>query len=158
MASSTCSGCYGALMFLDLDNFKFLNDTHGHGVADLLLIEVADRLKSCVREVDTVARFGGDEYVVMMSEVDVDKSESRSSAESVAKKIRIALSEPYLLTVEREGHSDRTVTHWCTASIGIVLFRAHDASQDDILSWADAAMYEAKEAVRNSIRFYDVEN
>ena len=76
MAASKRSGCYGAVMFLDLDNFKPLNDTHGHEVGDLLLIEVVDRLKSCVREMDTVARFGGDEFVVMLSELDVDKAES----------------------------------------------------------------------------------
>jgi len=89
-----------------------------------------------------------------MSEVDVDKSESRSLAESVAEKIRIVLSEPYRLTIPQEGIPDCSITHQCTASIGIVLFHDHEASQDDILRWADAAMYEAKEAGRNLIRFY----
>lgn len=155
MAASVRSGCYGALMFLDLDHFKQINDSHGHGVGDLLLIEAADRLKSCVREVDTVARFGGDEFVVIISELAADKSESRSLAENVAEKIRIALSEPYLLRVEHEGATDCFIEHHCAASIGIVLFINHDDRQCDILRWADAAMYKAKEAGRNLIRFYD---
>ena len=155
MAASKRSGCYGALMFLDLDNFKPLNDTHGHVVGDLLLIEVADRLKSCVREMDTVARFGGDEFVVMLGDLTADKAESTSQAEIVAEKIRISLSEPYLLTMKREGKADTTIEHHCTASIGVALFIGHEASQDNILKWADAAMYQAKEAGRNLIMFYD---
>ncbi|MBC8006648.1 MAG: diguanylate cyclase [Prolixibacteraceae bacterium] len=154
LAASARSGCYGALMFLDLDNFKSLNDAHGHGVGDLLLIEAADRLKSCVREVDTVARFGGDEYVVMISEIDVDKSESRSSAESVAEKIRSTLAIPFVLKIKPNGSAHHAVEHHCTASIGIVLFVDHEGTLDDILRWADTAMYQAKEAGRNLIRFY----
>ena len=94
-AASKRSGCYGALMFLDLDNFKPLNDTHGHDVGDLLLIEVAHRITSCVREMDTVARFGGDEFVVMLSELNVDKELSVAQAGNVAEKIRTTLAEPY---------------------------------------------------------------
>ena len=155
MAASKRSSCYGALMFLDLDNFKPLNDTHGHVVGDLLLIEVADRLKACVREVDTVARFGGDEFVVMLSDLNPDKAESTLQAEIVAEKIRIRLAEPYLLTIRHEGKADSTVEHLCTVSIGVTLFLNHVADQDDILKWADAAMYQAKDAGRNSIRFHD---
>jgi diguanylate cyclase (GGDEF)-like protein/PAS domain S-box-containing protein len=156
MAASKRSGCYCALMFLDLDNFKLLNDTRGHVVGDLLLIEAADRLKSCVREMDTVARFGGDEFVVILSDLSADKRESVSRAEIVAEKIRIALSEPYLLTIKYEGKADTTTEHYCTASIGVTLFINHESSQDDILKWADTAMYQTKEAGRNSIRFYDL--
>lgn len=156
MTASKRSGCYGALMFLDLDNFKPINDTHGHVVGDLLLIEAADRLKSCVREMDTVARFGGDEFVVMLSDLNADKAESTSQAEIVAEKIHIALSGSYLLTIKHEGKTDTTVEHHCTASIGVTLFNNNqEASQDEILKWADAAMYQAKEAGRNLIRFYD---
>jgi diguanylate cyclase (GGDEF)-like protein/PAS domain S-box-containing protein len=154
MAASKRSVRYSALMFLDLDNFKPLNDTHGHVVGDLLLIEVADRLKNCVREMDTVARFGGDEFVVILSDLNADKAESTSQAKTVAEKIRNTLSEPYLLTIKHEGKVDGTVKHHCTASIGVVMFINHEASQDDILKWADAAMYQAKEAGRNLIRFY----
>jgi diguanylate cyclase (GGDEF)-like protein/PAS domain S-box-containing protein len=155
MAISKRSACYGALIFLDLDNFKSLNDTQGHVVGDLLLVEAAARLRDCVREADTVARFGGDEFVVMLSELSEDQAAATVHAEVVAEKIRISLSEPYVLTVRHEGNADTTVTHRCTASIGVALFGKQDTSQDDILKWADAAMYKAKVAGRNSIRFHD---
>lgn len=155
MAASVRSGCYGALMFLDLDNFKPLNDAYGHVVGDLLLIEAAHRLNGCVREMDTVARFGGDEFVVMLSELHADRDESISQARVVAEKIRSALSEPYWLTFGHEGVKEVTVEHYCTASIGLVMFLGHEGSQNDILKWADAAMYLAKKAGRNSIRIYD---
>ena len=155
MSASKRSGCFGAVMFLDLDNFKPLNDTHGHATGDLLLIEAAERLRSCVREIDTVARFGGDEFVVMISELCRDKFESAAQAETVAEKIRDALSAPYHLTAQREEQADVSVEHRCTVSIGVVVFIDHKGSQADILKWADAAMYQAKEAGRNTIRFYD---
>jgi diguanylate cyclase (GGDEF)-like protein/PAS domain S-box-containing protein len=150
------SGLYSALIFLDLDNFKPLNDAHGHGAGDLLLIEVANRLKSCVREIDTVARIGGDEFVVLLSQLNVDKAESNSQAGIVAEKIRIALAQPYRLTLNHEEKEAATVEHRCSASIGVVVYINHEGSQDEILQWADTAMYEAKEAGRNSIRFYDL--
>ena len=155
MTASKRTNCYGAVMVLDLDNFKSLNDTHGHLVGDLLLIEVARRLTACVRDMDTVARFGGDEFVVMLSNLSSDKTESTSQAGSIAEKIRLALSAPYRLTVSNEGKSDTLVEHQCSASIGVVLFFNHDASQDDILKWADAAMYRAKGEGRNTFRFHD---
>lgn len=146
---------HGALMFLDLDNFKSLNDTHGHMAGDLLLIDAANRLKSCVREGDTVARFGGDEFVVLLSDLNADKAELASRTEIVAEKIRAALSEPYLLAIRHDGKADTTFEHHCTASIGVVLLINNEASPDDIVKWADAAMYQAKQAGRNSIRFND---
>jgi diguanylate cyclase (GGDEF)-like protein len=155
MASSKRSGSYGALMFLDLDNFKPLNDSHGHAIGDLLLIEVANRLKSCVREIDTVARFGGDEFVVLISELNTDKAQSVSQAGMVAEKIRSVLAEPYLLNIP--GHDAKpasTVEHRCTASIGVVVFVNHEEQQSEILKWADIALYQAKNAGRNSIKFY----
>jgi len=155
VAANKRSGCYGTVMFLDLDNFKSLNDAYGHAVGDLLLIEAADRLKSCVREMDTVGRFGGDEFVVMISELDVDRSESAAEAGFIAEKIRAALAKPYVLQVEHEGAAKTTVEHHCTASIGVALFGKHEASEEDILKRADAAMYQAKEAGCNLIRFYD---
>ena len=151
MATNKRSGLYGALMILDLDNFKPLNDAQGHQVGDLLLIEAADRLKACVREMDTVARFGGDEFVVMVSEIGADKDDSTEQARNVAEKIRIALSEPYRLTVKHDGKAETTITHQCTASIGVALFSNHEASPNDVLKWADEAMYRAKDAGRNSI-------
>ena len=155
MAASKRSACYCTLMILDLDNFKPLNDTHGHLVGDLLLIEVARRLTRCVREMDTVGRFGGDEFVVMLSELNTDKALSTSQAQTVAEKICLSLSEPYFLTVHHEGLSDTVVTHRCTASIGAVIFIDNETPQDDIIKWADAAMYRAKEEGGNTVRFYE---
>jgi diguanylate cyclase (GGDEF)-like protein/PAS domain S-box-containing protein len=153
MAASARSGLYAAVMFIDLDNFKPLNDTHGHEVGDLLLIEVAARMKNCVREMDTVARVGGDEFVVMISELGPDKAESTIQAGLIAEKIRVALAQPYVLAVNRDGLT--TVEHHCSASIGVVLFNNHEVGQDDIINRADRAMYEAKESGRNWIRFYE---
>ncbi|MER2545095.1 MAG: GGDEF domain-containing protein, partial [Candidatus Accumulibacter phosphatis] len=155
MAASKRSACYGALMFIDLDNFKPVNDRHGHEVGDLLLIEAANRLKTCVREADTVARFGGDEFVVMLGDLHTDRIESSAQAAVVADKIRIRLSEPYLLTIRLEGRTDTTIEHHCTASIGVTLFLDHEVSRDDILKRADTGMYQAKAAGRNVIRFHD---
>ena len=154
MAASKRSGVFAALMFLDLDNFKPLNDTHGHGVGDLLLIEVARRLSACVREMDTVARFGGDEFVVMLGELHASRAESTEQARAVAEKVRTCVAAPYRLTVSQDGQSESMVEHHCTASIGVVVFANHDNTQADILKWADAAMYQAKEAGRNTIRFH----
>jgi len=151
-AGSLRSGCYVALMFLDLDNFKPLNDMHGHEVGDCLLIEVADRLTSCVRQMDTVARFGGDEFVVMLSELHEDHARSVAQAQAIAEKIRVLLSAPYVLSIAHEGKPDVLVEHHCTASIGMVLFLDHRVSQSDILMRADLAMYQAKKAGGNAIR------
>lgn len=155
MAASKRRGFHCALMFLDLDNFKPLNDTHGHEVGDLLLIEAADRLKTSVRETDTVARIGGDEFVVMLRDLHADLGEAISHTRMGAEKIRIALSNPYSLTIRHEGKADTVVQHHCTVSIGVAMFKAQEATQEDILKWADAAMYEAKEAGRNLVRFHD---
>ncbi|MDD2309536.1 MAG: diguanylate cyclase, partial [Desulfuromonadaceae bacterium] len=154
MAVSKRKGCYCALMFLDLDNFKPINDTHGHIAGDLLLIEVAERLKRCVREMDTIARFGGDEFIVILSELKTDEGESTQQTRIVAEKIRTTLAVPYQLTVNYEGKPSTSVEHSCTVSIGVALFQGHKASQDDLLKWADVSMYKAKEAGGNSIKFY----
>lgn len=145
---------YGALMFMDLDNFKPLNDAHGHEAGDKLLIEVATRLKKCVREMDTVARIGGDEFVVMLAELDTDESLSRQQAEKVSEKIRAALSEPYCIDVTDEEGVTVTVEHYCTASIGVVLFKGTSLSKEEVIKLADDAMYQAKNAGRNKIIFY----
>ena len=155
MAFSKRSGRYNALMFLDLDDFKTLNDTLGHHVGDLLLIEMARRIGSCVREADTVARFGGDEFVVLLNELDKDKTEATTQARTVAEKINVALSSPYVLKVTQEGKKETAIEQHCTASIGVVVFPYQEGSQEDIMKWADTAMYQAKESGRNLIRFYD---
>jgi diguanylate cyclase (GGDEF)-like protein/PAS domain S-box-containing protein len=154
MAASKRNNLYGALMFLDLDNFKSLNDSHGHDAGDLLLLDVAERLKDCVRETDTVARIGGDEFVVMLGDLDADKALSTDLAIAVAEKIRIALAIPYVLNVKHDRKADQMIEHHCTASIGVMLFIDHEATQEDVLKWADAAMYQAKEDGRNRVRVH----
>ena len=115
---------------------------------------MANRLKSCVREVDTVSRFGGDEFVVMVNELGSDKAKSTIQAQIVAEKVRLTLSEPYKLTIKQDEKPEITIEHHCTASIGVTIFGDCKASQDDILKTADSAMYEAKLAGGNLIRLY----
>jgi diguanylate cyclase (GGDEF)-like protein/PAS domain S-box-containing protein len=153
MMKSKRTGCHGALIFLDLDNFKPLNDTHGHEVGDQLLIEVAARISGCVRELDTVARFGGDEFVVMLAELYEDRQQSREQACAVAEKIRTALAAPYLLSRKSDTGEAQVVEHSCTASIGVVLFWGQESSSAALLKQADAAMYQAKASGRNRICF-----
>lgn len=154
-ALATCrrSGRCGALMFLDLDNFKPLNDAHGHEVGDLLLIEAANRLRGGVREMDTLSRFGGDEFVAVACNLDPDKNIARTEAGLIAEKIRISLSEPYRLITSTGIHFE----HRCTVSIGVTLFFDSEASLGNILKSADIAMYQAKDAGRNSIQFRDID-
>ncbi|MDP2098218.1 MAG: EAL domain-containing protein [Methylobacter sp.] len=145
---------HGALMFLDLDNFKALNDTLGHDRGDQLLIEVGRRLQSCVREADTVARLGGDEFVVMLEFLDQQRPEAIAQAHAVAEKIRSSLAELYLLKSGLETHTDSFVEHYSTGSIGFVLFMGHETSSEELLKRADLAMYQAKQAGRNTIRAF----
>ncbi|ADI29875.1 EAL domain-containing protein [Methylotenera versatilis] len=139
-------GWGGALLFLDLDHFKTLNDTLGHDVGDLLLRQVADRLTDCVREGDTVARLGGDEFVVMLEDLSKHPLEAAGQAETIANKILISISQPYQL-----GAS----AYQTTASIGVVLFSENEHSQDVLLKHADIAMYQAKKMGRNTLCFFD---
>jgi diguanylate cyclase (GGDEF)-like protein/PAS domain S-box-containing protein len=157
ISASKRNNRYAALMFIDLDNFKPLNDKHGHDAGDNLLVEVARRIVSCVRELDTVARFGGDEFVVMLSELDSDRTTSVEQASVVAEKIRQSLGEVYRLKVEKKKNSKAyVVEHHCTASIGVVLFNNHGVTQEDLIKLADAAMYKAKSAGRNQVCFADI--
>lgn len=155
LAASKRSGRYGALMFLDLDNFKPLNDQHGHDVGDLLLMEAARRIVHCVRAEDTVARFGGDEFVVMLKELDADRLTSATQANAVAEKIRAAVSAPYRLELLQAENGKTAIEHHCTTSIGIVMFLNHESAREDLLKWADIGMYQAKAAGRNTISFYE---
>ena len=154
LAANKRSGHFGALLFLDLDNFKELNDHQGHAAGDALLVEVARRLAGCVREEDTIARFGGDEFVVVLARLDTDRGQAEELATGVAQKIRSSLALPYQLTVARHGQDDAVVSHRCSASIGLVVF-ASDAYPADIMKWADAAMYQAKAAGRNQVRLFE---
>lgn len=146
---------YAAMLFIDLDNFKPLNDEYGHDSGDLLLQEVAQRISQCVREVDTVARFGGDEFIVILSELATDRAQSTALANGVAEKIRAALSAPYVLQIQGSAMRAMTVEHHCTASVGAVLFNHQTGSDTDIVKWADLAMYQAKAAGRNRVQFSD---
>lgn len=145
LASSTRSGRQGALLFLDLDKFKTLNDTHGHDTGDLLLQHVAQRLSTCIREGDTVARLGGDEFVLMLVDLSTILDESTTQAEAVGQKILSLLNQPYDLN---------GIKHKSSASIGVTLFSNHQSTPFELLKQADLAMYEAKAAGRNTIRFY----
>lgn len=145
---------FGAVLVLDLDNFKVLNDTQGHSAGDMLLIEVAKRLTHCVREMDTVARFGGDEFVVMLGGLSTDKAESISLSRTIAEKIRVSLAEPYVLNTPNTGVDNRQVLHRCSASIGGVIFMGSEITLTDILELADAAMYQAKKSGGNGFRLH----
>jgi len=137
---------YGAVLFIDLDRFKAINDTFGHDYGDLLLIEVAARIKSCVREMDTVARLGGDEFAVLIEEVSEDEEEALRKIGHVAEKIREAFTRPYQIN----GHEFDS-----SPSIGINLYRGNGEPVEVLLRHADIAMYQAKKAGRNVVRFFD---
>ncbi len=138
---------YGAVLFMDIDHFKLLNDTKGHNIGDLLLIQVARRLQDCLRDGDTVGRLGGDEFILILENLDQDPHQSAALAKTVAEKILAAMSQPYLL----EGYGYAT-----SASIGISLFCGEEHTVDELLARADSAMYAAKSAGRNTHRFYDM--
>lgn len=146
LAYSARSGRQGALLFLDLDNFKTLNDTLGHDVGDLLLQQVAKRLTTCVRKGDTVARLGGDEFVVLLEDLEEHPIEAAAQTEEIGEKVLNILSQPYQLTMHRYS---------ITSSIGATLFNDHQSGVDELLKQADIAMYQAKKAGRNSLRFFD---
>ena len=138
----------GAVLFIDLDNFKTLNDTLGHAYGDVLLKQVADRLTECVRETDTVARLGGDEFVVLLCDLSHDPLDASEKARQIGEKIRVSLANRY----ELEQHE-----HICTPSIGVTMF--HDGNEDveEVLKQADIAMYEAKGSGRNTLCFFDAQ-
>lgn len=142
------SAMYGALLFMDLDNFKSLNDTKGHVLGDLLLIEVAKRLRACVRDSDTVARLGGDEFVVILDDLHQDEMQATEQAGRIAAKISLMLHQPY--------HLNQWI-HRSSASIGVALFGHGKASSEELIQNADTAMYQAKKAGRNTVCFFDEE-
>lgn len=137
---------HSAILFIDLDNFKTLNDTRGHDAGDLLLIETASRLQTCVRDSDTVARLGGDEFVVVLEELSSVRDDAMRQAGMIAEKIRQLLSQPFHIT-DFEHHG--------SSSIGVCLFQGGDTTVKDLFKRADTAMYEAKTAGRNAVRFFD---
>jgi diguanylate cyclase (GGDEF)-like protein/PAS domain S-box-containing protein len=138
----------GGLLFVDLDDFKSLNDTYGHAEGDLLLQKVAQRLAGCVRNGDTVARLGGDEFVVMLEDLSENAHEAAAQTRIVGEKILAALGQPYILS---------SIEHRSTASIGAALFGDQRESMEELLKRVDIAMYQAKAAGRNTLRFFDPE-
>lgn len=148
-AASQRNNSYGALLFLDLDKFKLLNDTYGHDAGDELLQEVAQRLHHCVRAIDTVARLGGDEFVVLIQNIGSTASDAREHANAVGNKILLSLNEPYTLQA-LQGR-----THTMTPSMGATLFLGRASEPADIIKQADLAMYQAKTKGRNTLCFYE---
>tara|TARA_R110002072_G_scaffold284396_5_gene448779 strand:- start:121460 stop:123370 length:1911 start_codon:yes stop_codon:yes gene_type:complete len=146
IAASSRLQRYGALLFIDLDNFKTLNDTKGHNVGDQLLMMAAQRLDSCVREGDTVARFGGDEFVVILEALSENLDQAATKAEIAGEKILRSMSNPYQL--QGEGYHG-------SASVGVSMFRDRDISAEELIRRADTAMYQAKRSGRNTLYFYD---
>ncbi len=148
LAAGARTGSVGALMLLDLDNFKTLNDTNGHAEGDRLLVEVAQRLRYCVREIDTVARLGGDEFVILLENLGKNRRRAAIQAERIARKILAILNQPFALA---QGE------HINTASIGITFFDETDTSADSLLQQADLAMYRSKAQGRNNLSVFDPE-
>jgi diguanylate cyclase (GGDEF)-like protein/PAS domain S-box-containing protein len=147
LAVSARSGRYGALLFLDLDHFKTLNDTLGHDIGDQLLKQVSVRLSACVRKVDTVARLGGDEFVVLLENLSSKAVEAAAQTEIIGTKIQASLARPFTIGSHQ---------HHSTGSIGATLFlNEEQAGVEAILKQADIAMYQAKDSGRNAIRFFD---
>ncbi len=137
---------HGAILFMDLDNFKALNDARGHDIGDLLLIAMAQRLHGAVREGDTIARLGGDEFVILLENLSVNAEEAVIQVGLVGEKVQEIVSSAYML---------KDIEYSCTTSIGITLFCNADESADDLMQHADHAMYQAKKGGGNSLRFFD---
>lgn len=140
------TGLHGALLFIDLDRFKALNDTHGHAAGDTLLVAVAQRLQAAVRASDSVARLGGDEFVVMLTPLPANAAEAHQQAEAVAAKLRDRLAQPYELRLPDPGAEggERGLRHLSAASIGLAVFGPQDDSAEAVLARADQAMYRVK--------------
>lgn len=146
ISTSTRTQRHGAVLFIDLDNFKTLNDTKGHDVGDELLVKVGKRLLKEVRESDTVARFGGDEFIVLLENLNKNLQKSVLEVEFIAEEMRVSLNQPYTFG---------DFIHFSSPSIGIALFQGNKYSYDEVLKRADNAMYQAKSAGRNTIRIFD---
>ena len=148
MSNSVRSEAYGAIIFIDLDNFKMVNDTLGHEMGDLLLKQVAERLVSCVRDGDTVCRLGGDEFILMLSGIHTSEAIAASLVDGIGEKLLATMNKPFQL---------KNTPCLCTPSMGVTLFKGHDTTVDVLLKQADIAMYKSKSSGRNSIHFFDPE-
>jgi diguanylate cyclase (GGDEF)-like protein len=137
---------FGAILFLDLDKFKVLNDSYGHEYGDMLLIQVADRIKSALRDIDTVARLGGDEFIVILESLGQNEEDAIKNAKQLAETIRLEITKKFQLN---------DCEYLCSASIGVSMFRGDNNYVSELLKHADIAMYSAKNSGRNSVRFYE---
>lgn len=144
---------HAAVLFLDMDNFKKLNDDFGHQAGDGFLKEVATRLRACVRDVDTVARLGGDEFVIVVDGLSEAHQAARNAAERVARNVLAVLNRAFVLAVSHSAGEARVVEHRSTASVGVTLFCQNEESKDSVLRRADQAMYLAKNAGKNDVKF-----
>lgn len=153
MATSERTRKHGAMIMLDLDNFKPLNDLHGHPAGDQLLIQVGERLQSVLREVDTVARFGGDEFMVLLESLSEDRAQAEVQALEVGEKIRAVIDRPFHI-LQDDGTQSPDIVHHCTSSVGVTLFLGKRVQQDQLLIQADTAMYEAKSKGKNCVSLY----
>ena len=153
MEDTQRSAKYFAIAYIDLDQFKILNDSRGHAIGDLFLQEVGRRIKECVRAIDTASRFGGDEFVVLFN--NLNPADARTDAEQIAQKIRKNIAEPYELPATVKTAGNRILR--CTASIGVTLSRGRKTEQDELLTQADLAMYRAKQSGRNRVCFHESE-
>ena len=152
LAVSKRTNTFGAVLFLDMDNFKPLNDKYGHEVGDMLLTQIAKRLRAVCRETDTIARFGGDEFVIILSELSSDKHAAIEQTYNAAEKISIELRKQYHFTLHRQVTAE--IIHNCSVSIGAAMFLSDNLSATSIINNADNAMYRAKARGRNKIAFY----
>lgn len=146
LVSSDRSEKFGALLFIDIDNFKTLNDSLGHNTGDLFLKIIATRLQSCIREEDTVARIGGDEFVILLEDLEDDALDVAATVEVLGQKVLSLLAQPYKL----DSHD-----YLASASIGVTIFHKQEVGVEQLLKQADIAMYQAKDAGRNAMRFFD---
>lgn len=146
LASSVRNDKHGALLFIDLDNFKTINDTLGHAAGDILLKNIAKRLQENTRDIDTVSRLGGDEFIIMLEELSADLTEAATQTKQFGEKLVQLFQEPF----DVDDHK-----HYSSPSIGITLFKSDNQSVTELLKQADLAMYQAKAAGRNTLKFYD---
>ncbi len=149
LALSGRTGLRGALLFIDLDHFKNLNDTKGHEAGDQLLVQQSRRLKLCVREGDTVARLGGDEFIIILGELSEEEEKAAEEVSEITRRILHALSLPVALSYRQMSDYENT------CSIGVTMFKGHELTVDELLRRADMAMYQAKADGRNAFRFFD---
>jgi diguanylate cyclase (GGDEF)-like protein/PAS domain S-box-containing protein len=154
LKTSERRGHYGAVLFIDIDKLKIVNDEHGHEVGDMLLCEVTSRIKNTVRAIDTTARFGGDEFIVILSELSTNLSDSITQVENIGKKILFNLSHDFSIALESAENETSVIKLNCSASIGVTLFLGDKVKPPSIIKQADIAMYEAKKSGGKTVMMY----